>query len=77
MVFKTVRNTVTNLLDEVVNSCASMGILETMASTIPSSRREKSPIGSTDIEADKAKFFDERNESMKGFLIQSSPIRFL
>lgn len=70
-VLNPIKDTVVNLLDDVIcNGNGSTGILETMAAVITGSRWKECAISSKDVEADKAEFFSERNESMKDLLVE-------
>jgi len=70
-VFKPVKNTVVDLLHDVIDRNGSAGILETTTAMIAGRGRKQSAIGGEDVEAQKPQLFNNRNQGMKDLLVES------
>jgi hypothetical protein len=70
-VFNPVKNTVMDLLYDVIDGNASAGILKMAAAMIPRRGGEQGAVGGEDVEAEQSQFFDQRNQRMKDLLIKS------
>ena len=68
--FNSVENTISDFLNDIVDSDGSTRVLETMAAMIASGGRKESAVGSKDVEADETGFFSDGNHGMENTLIQ-------
>lgn len=69
-VLQPVKNTVVDLLHDIVHGNRSAGILKTTAAMITGRRGKQGPIRSQNIEAQQSQSLDQRNQSMKNLLVQ-------
>ena len=69
-VFNPVEDAVSNFLDDIIDGNGGAGILKTTAAMITGGGGKQRTVGGEEGEADKSKFLNERNESMKDLLIE-------